>query len=176
MKNLTQIEFSIRVPKLGEIVIFFPNTDDTTARSNNADVCVAIITRSWSSVCANLKIVPDHGPMQDRGSVTHFSANPAGYHFMFQDEYEAYLENGKKNYLAIKKQLIEAAEIKIAEAKRFLEQAKYSREEAREIIDKTKDLKPFIGDVFPPDKKEKDAAKAKYLQEMEKHTEKPKLD
>lgn len=142
MDNLTQ-EYSTRMPKLGETVIFFPNPDDPAARSNNADVCVAIITRPWSSVCCNLKIVPDHGPMQDRGSVTHFSANPAGYHFMFQDEYEAYLQKGIKDYLIIKRQLVEAAEQKIGEAKLFLDSAKSARKEARQIIDKAKDLKPF---------------------------------
>ena len=101
MENLNQNEYSTRTPKLGEIVIFFPNPDDSVAKSNHADVCPAIITRPWSSVCANVKIIPDHGPMQDRGSVTHFSANPAGYHFMFQDEYEAFLELKTKDFSKI---------------------------------------------------------------------------
>ncbi len=100
MENLTQ-EFSTRTPMLGEIVIFFPNPDDETARSNHAKVCVGIVTSPWSSVCVNIKIVPDHGAMQDRGSVTHFSANPAGYHFMFQDEYEAYLKLDTKDFSVI---------------------------------------------------------------------------
>lgn len=175
MENSNQNEFSTRMPKLGEIVIFFPNLEDETARSNHADVCVAIVTRPWSSVCVNLKIVPDHGAMQDRGSVTHFSANPAGYHFMFQDEYEAFMIKGQKDYLTIKRQLVEQAEIKLVEARKFLEQCQESRKEAREIIDKAKDLKPFIGDKFPPDKKEKDETKAKYLEAMEKRIQKPEL-
>ena len=77
-----------RMPKKGEIVIFTPNTDDSVARSNSAKECVAIITQVWSYGCVNIKIVPDHGPMQDRGSVTHKSLNPAGYHFEYQDEYD----------------------------------------------------------------------------------------
>jgi hypothetical protein len=145
MENSTQNEFSTRMPKLGEVVIFFPNPDDDTARSNHNDVCAAIVTRPWSSVCVNLKIVPDHGAMQDRGSVTHFSANPAGYHFMFQDEYEAYLVKGVKDYLAIKRQLVEEADALLIEAKEHLEKCTETRVKAREKINQAKALKPFSG-------------------------------
>lgn len=79
-------KFNTRMPKMGETVIFFPNPDDSVARSNGNTICPAIVTRPWSSVCVNLKIIPDHGPMQDRGSVSHHSANPAGYHFKFMNE------------------------------------------------------------------------------------------
>lgn len=79
-------KFNERMPKVGEVVIFYPNPDDSVSRSNNAESCAAIITRVWSSICVNIKVIPDHGPMQDRGSVTHHTANPAGYHFKFHDE------------------------------------------------------------------------------------------
>lgn len=80
-------QFNQREPKVGETVLFTPNPDDTVAKSNhnNGDI-PAIVTRVWSSVCVNLKIIPDNGPMQDRSSVTHHSANPAGYHFKFMNE------------------------------------------------------------------------------------------
>lgn len=77
------MSFNERMPLMGEMVLFTPNPDDTIARSNGNDKCAAVVTRVWSSVCVNLKIIPDHGPMQDRGSVSHISANPAGYHFEF---------------------------------------------------------------------------------------------
>lgn len=141
MENSTQGELNTRVPKLGETVIFFPNPDDDVARSNHAKVCVAIVTSPWSAVCANLKIVPDHGPMQDRGSVTHFSANPAGYHFMFQDEYEVYLKTQVKDYIAIKKQLLKEADDLILEAKEHLEKATKARVKAREKVTEAQNLK-----------------------------------
>jgi hypothetical protein len=76
-----------RMPLVGEIVLFTPNPDDSVAKSNHNDGPIAaIVTRVCSSVCVNIKIIPDHGPMQDRGSVTHKSANPAGYHFEFMPE------------------------------------------------------------------------------------------
>ena len=76
-----------RMPKIGESVLFTPNPNDEVAKSNyNTGEVAAIVTRVWSETCVNLKIVPDCGPMQDRTSVVHFSANPAGYHFRFQDE------------------------------------------------------------------------------------------
>lgn len=79
--------FNERMPKIGETVLFTPNPDDTVAKSNGNDYFIAaIVTRVWSSVCVNLKIIPDHGPMQDRGSVSHFSANPVGYSFRFMEE------------------------------------------------------------------------------------------
>jgi hypothetical protein len=81
------MSFNERMPKIGETVLFTSNPDDTVAKSNhNDDPIPAIVTRVWSAVCVNLKIIPDHGPMQDRGSVTHHSANPAGYHFKFMNE------------------------------------------------------------------------------------------
>lgn len=142
MENSNQTEYSTRVPKLGETVIFFPNPTDDAARSNNAQVCVAIVTRPWSSVCCNIKIVPDHGPMQDRGSVTHFSANPAGYHFMFQDEYEVYLKlEGEKDYIKIKKQLIAEANEHLLEAHEHLDRATAARKKAREKVNEAEALK-----------------------------------
>lgn len=76
-----------RLPLIGEIVLFTPNPNDEIARSNhNHDEVAAIVTRVWSATCVNIKIVPDCGPMQDRTSVVHYTANPAGYHFRFQDE------------------------------------------------------------------------------------------
>jgi|SRR6185369_15475227 len=76
-----------RTPKIGEIVLFTPNPDDSIAKSNhNDDDIPAIVTRVWSPICVNIKIIPDCGPMQDRTSVVHQSANPAGYHFKFIDE------------------------------------------------------------------------------------------
>ena len=73
-----------RMPKVGEIVLFTANPDDSIAKSNhNTEAIPAIITRVWSEVCVNVKIVPDCGPMQDRTSVVHESANPAGYHFKY---------------------------------------------------------------------------------------------
>lgn len=151
MDNSNQSEFSTRMPKLGEIVIFFPNPEDETARSNHSEVCAAIVTRPWSSVCVNLKIVPDHGAMQDRGSVTHFSANPAGYHFMFQDEYEAYLKQGLKDYITIKKQLIKEADDYILEANEHLSKATAARKLARGKVDEAQKLKkPHDVETFGP--------------------------
>lgn len=80
-------KFNERLPKVGETVLFKSNPDDDVAKSNhNDDYIPAIITRVWSEVCVNLKIVPDCGPMQDRTSVSHISANPAGYHFEFLED------------------------------------------------------------------------------------------
>lgn len=77
-----------RFPMIGEMVYFKPNPDDTVAKSNYNDGYIpAIVTRVWSYGCINLKIIPDQGPMQDRSSVTHNTLNPAGYHFLFRDEY-----------------------------------------------------------------------------------------
>lgn len=77
----------LRQPKVGDIVLFTSNPDDSVARSNhNTEEIPAIVTRVWSDVCVNVKIVPDCGAMQDRTSVVHFSINPAGYHFRFHGE------------------------------------------------------------------------------------------
>lgn len=76
-----------RTPKVGEIVLFTANPDDAIAHSNyNKEEIPAIVTRAWSATCINCKIIPDCGAMQDRTSVVHYSANPAGYHFRFMDE------------------------------------------------------------------------------------------
>jgi hypothetical protein len=82
------MSYNERMPRIGETVLFTPNPDDTVAKSNhnNESPIAAIVTRVWSSVCVNLKIIPDCGPMQDRTSVTHASANSAGYHFKFMGE------------------------------------------------------------------------------------------
>ena len=107
-------------------------------------MCSYIVTRPWSSVCVNLKIVPDHGPKQDRGSVTHFSANPAGYHFMFQDEYEIYLTNGDKDYITIKRQLVDEARVLIDQAKDYHAKGKESRLKAEIAINKAENVKKPI--------------------------------
>ena len=75
-------EYGDRMPYVGETVLFKPHPKDEVARSNdNDDYIAAIVTRVWSNVCVNLKIIPDHGPMQDRASVTRIDANPSRYHF-----------------------------------------------------------------------------------------------
>lgn len=62
-----------RIPQIGDTVWYFPPKEDAAARSNNnKGVIPATITRVWGSDCTcavNLKIFPDHGPVQDRGSV-----------------------------------------------------------------------------------------------------------
>ncbi len=71
---------------IGQMVQFMPNPDDAVGRSNNNTGYIpAIITRVHSPTMVNLKIIPDHGPVQDRGSVSHKSNNPNGYHFIFVD-------------------------------------------------------------------------------------------
>lgn len=71
-------------PYVGQIVQFMPNPTDEVAKSNqNTGYIPAIITRVWSEKTVNIKIIPDHGPMQDRGSVSHISNNPAGYHYIY---------------------------------------------------------------------------------------------
>lgn len=90
----------IREPKVGDIVLFRSNPDDSIAQSNyNKDRIPAIITRKWSGSCVNLKIIPDCGPMQDRTSVVHQSINNAGYNFIFPDEFDktGSLELNSKN-------------------------------------------------------------------------------
>lgn len=74
-------------PKVGDIVLFTCNPNDEIAKSNyNHDPIPAIITRVWGEVCVNIKIIPDCGAMQDRTSVVHFSQNPAGYNWRYNDE------------------------------------------------------------------------------------------
>jgi hypothetical protein len=83
--------YNSRLPRVGQSILFFPNPDDSVALSNGkrpGDPVAAIVTQVWSSVCVNLKVVPDHGPMQDRGSVVHMTANPiGGYRWCFPEEY-----------------------------------------------------------------------------------------
>lgn len=75
-----------RFPEVGEIVLFYPKEDDRVARANNNDGPIpAIVTRVWSNLCVNLKIVPDSGPMQDRTSVVRRDANPNSYFFDYRD-------------------------------------------------------------------------------------------
>ena len=75
-----------RRPEIGEAVLFTSNPDDLVAKSNGNDGPIpAIVTRVWSDLCVNLKIIPDCGPIQDRTSVVHSSANPAGYHWDFKE-------------------------------------------------------------------------------------------
>ena len=80
-------EYVLPEAKVGDIVLFQPNLTDRVARSNNnEDRIPAIITRVWSALCVNLKIIPDNGPMQDRSSVVHQSLNRANFNFIFKDE------------------------------------------------------------------------------------------
>lgn len=62
-----------RKPQVGDSVWYFPPSEDAVARSNNnKGVVSAQITRVWgtdNTSAVNLKIFPDHGPVQDRGSV-----------------------------------------------------------------------------------------------------------
>ncbi len=82
-------EYGDRMPFVGETVLFKSNPQDEIAQSNNNDDYIAaIVTRVWSNVCVNLKIIPDCGPMQDRTSVSRIDANPARYHFDFIYEKE----------------------------------------------------------------------------------------
>lgn len=77
-------DYGDRIPHVGELVLFTPNHDDRVAKANNNDGPIpAIVTRVWSNVCVNLKIIPDCGPVQDRTSVVRIDANPAGYHFEY---------------------------------------------------------------------------------------------
>lgn len=62
-----------RKPLVGDTIWYFPPAEDQIAKSNNnKGIVAAIITRAWGfdATCAvNLKVIPDHGPIQDRGSV-----------------------------------------------------------------------------------------------------------
>jgi hypothetical protein len=88
MSNTAAPRYNTRTPKVTDIVLFTPNPSDTVALSNShPGPIAAIITRVWSDITVNLKIIPDNGPMQDRSSVGHFSANNAGYNWQFVDEY-----------------------------------------------------------------------------------------
>lgn len=58
--------------KVGDIVKFHPHKDDKVSFSNgHPGPIAAIVTRVWpgDDGMVNLKIVPDCGPMEDRGSV-----------------------------------------------------------------------------------------------------------
>lgn len=55
---------------IGDIVKFYPHKDDKVSFSNShPGPIAAIVTRIWDSGLVNLKIIPDCGPMEDRGSV-----------------------------------------------------------------------------------------------------------
>jgi hypothetical protein len=62
-----------RIPQIGDTVWYFPPAEDVVAKSNNnRGVITGTITRVWGQDCScavNMKIFPDHGPVQDRGSV-----------------------------------------------------------------------------------------------------------
>ena len=58
--------------KVGDIVLYTPPVTDKTAFSNgHPGPVAAIITRIWGGEpeTVSLKIVPDCGPLEDRGSV-----------------------------------------------------------------------------------------------------------
>lgn len=81
------------MPYVGQMVNFMPNpTDEVAASNGNSGYIAAIITRVWSEKVVNIKIIPDHGPMQDRGSVSHISINSAGYHFIYIEKKAADVE------------------------------------------------------------------------------------
>lgn len=84
-----------RKPVIGDVVVFFPNPDDAVGRGNTAKVCPAIITRIWGATgTCNLKLIPDHAPMQDRGSVSHKSGNISNYSWCFQEEFQEGIRHG----------------------------------------------------------------------------------
>ena len=62
-----------RVPKVSDDVWYFPPGEDLVGKSNNnKGVVAAKVTRVWgtdNTSAINIKIFPDHGPVQDRGSV-----------------------------------------------------------------------------------------------------------
>lgn len=81
-----------KTPQVGQSILFFANSDDSIALSNGkrmGDPVAAIITQVWGPVMVNLKLIPDHAAMQDRGSVGHKSLMPGGggYYWMFPEEF-----------------------------------------------------------------------------------------
>lgn len=83
---------NLRKPQVGDSILFFANSDDTIALSNGkkmGDPVAAIVTQVWGPVMINLKLIPDHAAMQDRGSVGHKSLMPGGggYYWLFPEEY-----------------------------------------------------------------------------------------
>ncbi len=94
--------YNQKQPRIGESILFFPKSDDSVALSNGKkagmDPVAAIVTQVWSPIMVNLKVIPDHGPMQDRGSVSHKSAMGAAdtYYWVFPDEYYEDVRNFAK--------------------------------------------------------------------------------
>lgn len=86
--------YNERMPRVGESILFFANSDDSIALANGkkmGDPVAAIVTQAWSAITVNLKLIPDHAAMQDRGSVTHKTAMPGGggYYWLFPEEFYA---------------------------------------------------------------------------------------
>lgn len=124
--------YNTRMPQIGQSILFFPNPEDTHALSNGkrpGDPVAAIVTQVWSSVCVNLKVIPDHASMQDRGSVVHQTANPVGgYRWCFPEEYyteslevgtpvksraELMAEYFKKRIIEVEKKMLVSQEEKV---------------------------------------------------------------
>jgi hypothetical protein len=87
-----ETKYNERRPRVGQSILFFANSDDAIALSNGkkmGDPVAAIVTQVWSPITVNLKLIPDHAAMQDRGSVTHKSAmgEGGGYYWLFPEEY-----------------------------------------------------------------------------------------
>lgn len=75
-------KYGDRMPYIGETVHFEPSPDDQVARrGKNTDPVAAMVTKVRSSVCVDLKIIPNFGPMQDRKSVSRRDASPDEYYF-----------------------------------------------------------------------------------------------
>jgi len=73
-----------RTPKVGEIVTFIPDANDTIAKLNDSfDPMPAIVTRVHGPDMVNLTIFPDTRPPQCRQSVGHISVYPDVSHFDF---------------------------------------------------------------------------------------------
>lgn len=66
-----------RVPKVGDIVHFFPRSNDKHARTNAAEFLAAVVLQAWGDDKANLWVFPldekAHQHMQIRWSVPHKS-------------------------------------------------------------------------------------------------------
>lgn len=68
---------------VGQLVQFTPNENDAVAKSNgNTAPIAALVTRVWEDgSMVNLKIFPDCGPVEDRGSVPPKSKKVAAYFY-----------------------------------------------------------------------------------------------
>jgi hypothetical protein len=130
--------YNSRLPRVGQSILFFPNPDDSVALSNgkrSGDPVAAIVTQVWSSVCVNLKVVPDHGPMQDRGSVVHKTANPTGgYRWCFPEEYytEDFEPTGTEHKMRIER-MAEYFSERIANVDKVLAETKWDN--PKQIVD-----------------------------------------